>query len=428
MILQLQSLTCHTLTIAHHFYFSSHSLIILQPTASADDIWSFSSTPLYSITMTTVQATPQFFICRPEGRVTPLVAVDQLPSWLWIRGADRANPNAMISAFRGMVPREGEYDVVCRNCYSTIDNLHRSTSQRYDGPAPPPAPSPPLKQACRFSGARGPLYKTDCSLIPGASTYFRLPFVDLSGVNACVQNPYVGMCLLECPWPLNTSRLASVFPASMAAKGPFSPVGSESSSESKLNPEAADFKPLDLPAPYALPSPTRAHPLDSTIFHFESSNPESDLDSRFCPGATHTGTNEGTTMTPVRISQAMNNTSAALEQLKRSVGICRDMESYESEPSFSMSRYLVGKEGGRRPGRDDRDCRGGRVRKPRTKRMGARKVAFPGKQVNAATKRQERREKMYRNMHQNTHRNMHGRGKQSPSRYWHMRASWRARV
>ncbi|ODM14693.1 hypothetical protein SI65_09882 [Aspergillus cristatus] len=341
--------------------------------------------------------------------------MDQLPSWLWVRGADQFHPfiyPEMVLASRAMVPRDGEYDVVCRNCYSTIDNLHRSVSQSY-GPSPPPAP---VSKHANLSDPRGHC-KTKYPVMPE----LRLPFVDLSvpGVSAYVEDPYVGMCLVECPWPLSTSsRLSSVFPISMVPKGSFSPE-SDDSIGSRLNPEAVPYGP-SLPAPYALSSPTRAQPIDDAISHLSRSN------SRSVFSVGYTGANEGFTSTPAQ------KFHAALEQLKNTIGVHRDLTSpeLEPEPALPVTRYLVGKEGGRRPWKNDRHCRGGsvrkpsrrirkpsrRVRKPSIKRLSSLKVASP-RQVNAATKRQDRREKLKARIN-------HGRG--NGRRYSHR--PWRTQM
>lgn len=369
--------------------------------------------------MSTVQPVPKFCIFRPEGRFTPLIEMDQLPSWLWVRGADQFHPfiyPEMVLASRAMVPRDGEYDVVCRNCYSTIDNLHRSVSQSY-GPSPPPAPVP---KNANLSDPLGHC-KTEYPVMPG----FRLPFVDLSvpGVGAYVEDPYVGMCLVECPWLLSTSsRLSSVFPTSMVPKGSFSPE-SDDSIGSRLNPEAVPYEP-SLPAPYALSDPTWAQPIDDAISHLSRSN------SRSLFSVEYTGANEESTSTPAQkfhaaleqlkstIGVRRDLTSPELEQLRNNIDVRRDLASpeLELEPALPMTRYLVGKEGGRRPWKNDRHCRGGSVRKPSVKRLGSLKVASP-RQVNAATKRQDRREKLKARIN-------HGRG--NGRRYSHR--PWRTQM
>lgn len=372
--------------------------------------------------MSTAQPVPKFCIFRPEGRFTPLIALDELPSWLWVRGADQFHPflqPQMVLASRGMVPRDGEYDVVCRNCYSTIDNLHRSVSQSY-GPSPPPAPIP---KHANLSDSRG-----SYPVMPG----FHLPFVDvdLSRVNAYVEDPYVGMCLVECPWPLSSSRISSVFPTSMVPKGTLSPE-SDDSIGSIMDPEAIAFSPsLSLPAPYALPSPTRAQPIDDATLHLLRSDSHV-----FSVG--YTSANEESTSTPARKFHAaleqLKNTiginrdlaSPELEQLKDTIGAGRDLASPVLEPEPVMTRYLVGKEGSRRPWKDDRHGRGGGVRKPKVKRLGSLKrlsslkVTSPrqSRQVNAATKRQDRREKLKARIN-------HGRGDRR--RYAHK--PWRTQM
>ena len=366
--------------------------------------------------MSTAQPVPKFCVFRPEGRFTPLVALDELPSWLWVRGADQFHPflqPQMVLASRGMVPRDGEYDVVCRNCYSTIDNLHRSASQSY-GSSPPPASIP---KDANLSNPRG-----SYPVMPG----FHLPFVDvdLSGVNAYVEDPYVGMCLVECPWPLSSSRISSVFPTSMVSKGSFSPE-SDDSIGSILDPQAIAFSPsLSLPAPYALPSPTRAQPIDDSTLHLSRSDPN-------VFSVEYTGVNEDSTLIPARkfhaaleqlrntISVSRDLISPELEQVEDTIGAGRDLASPVLEPEPVMTRYLVSKEGDRRPWKDDRHGRGGGVRKPKVKRLDSLKVTSPrrSRQVNAATKRQDRREKLKAQIN-------HGRGDRR--RYAHK--PWRTQM
>lgn len=91
----------------------------------------FTFIPPYNI----FQPFPQFYIFRPDQRVVPLIALDELPSWLQVGNWDWNN----IATFQYMFPasfcqiaRLGEYDVICHHCCSNLDILHKSISQHSD--------------------------------------------------------------------------------------------------------------------------------------------------------------------------------------------------------------------------------------------------------------------------------------------------------
>ena len=325
--------------------------------------------------MANAQATPRFCIFRPDGTVTPLIALDQLPSWLWVRGGkwgDSSVSPGMVPAVRDVVPRDGEYDAVCYNCFSTIDPLHRSYSER-TGPSPPP-PAPPVPQLLqKFS--RG-CYPNAWHMGPESPNACRLPSYRPPGLDAGMLNPVVGMCLVNFPCPLS------------------SPSGSDSS-KSQLNPAAPDFDPQP----------------DSTAF------------------GTHCVSNEhprpSSTSVPVKQEHTCGsrNTDAALAQLKHAVAIVDDSVLSASDISNAMlgvpyGRRRFDKRRGRGRGRKlgKRKNRGiRRFRRARSKRLGVRHVSFrqdrPSRQVNSGTKRKQRREKtLGKNQGQQVHR------------YWHMTA------
>lgn len=319
--------------------------------------------------MANAQATPRFCIFRPDGTVTPLIALDQLPSWLWVRGGKWGDPSVgpgMVPAVRGVVPRDGEYDAVCYNCFSTIDPLHRSYSER-TGPSPPP-PAPPVPQLVqKFSRGcypnawyMGPQADYPILPLPESSNSCRLPSYRPPGLDAGIQNPVVGMCLVNFRCPLS------------------SPPGSDSS-KSQLNPAAPDFDPQS---------------------------------------AVSNENRQNTFRTPVKQE---HSTDAALAQLKHAVGIVDDSDLSASDISNAMlgvpyGRRRFDKRRGRGRKSGSRKNRGSRrFRRARPKRLGVRHVSFrqdrPPRQVNSATKRQERREKtLSKNQGQPVHR------------YWHMTA------
>lgn len=79
------------------------------------------------------QPFPKFYILRPDAKQVPLIPLDELPSWLQIGFLDWNDPSLymfMIPATTSIVPREGEYDVICQYCLNSVDNtLHRSASE-----------------------------------------------------------------------------------------------------------------------------------------------------------------------------------------------------------------------------------------------------------------------------------------------------------
>jgi len=86
-----------------------------------------SYTPYYS----PLQPHPRFCIFRPGGVIAPLIAIDELPSWLQIYcnlGVDTVLGLQPVTPIH--IPRNGEYDVICHHCSSSVDSLHQSVSER----------------------------------------------------------------------------------------------------------------------------------------------------------------------------------------------------------------------------------------------------------------------------------------------------------
>ncbi|KAJ6133268.1 hypothetical protein N7471_008483 [Penicillium samsonianum] len=73
---------------------------------------------------------PRFCILRPGGFWTPLIPLDELPSWLEICNWATDLYMGMYPASMTFIPREGEYDVVCHHCSHGVDSLHQSISER----------------------------------------------------------------------------------------------------------------------------------------------------------------------------------------------------------------------------------------------------------------------------------------------------------
>jgi hypothetical protein len=78
------------------------------------------------------QPFPQFYVIRPDQTAVPLVALDELPSWLQVGNWDWRDPilfHSMAPASLFLIPRMGEYDVLCHYCCSGLEILQRTISQ-----------------------------------------------------------------------------------------------------------------------------------------------------------------------------------------------------------------------------------------------------------------------------------------------------------
>ncbi|KAJ5510394.1 hypothetical protein N7453_002497 [Penicillium expansum] len=77
-----------------------------------------------------VRPRPRFCILRPGGFWTPLIPLDELPSWLEICNWAPDVYMGMYPASMAFLQREGEYDVICHHCSRGVDSLHQSVSER----------------------------------------------------------------------------------------------------------------------------------------------------------------------------------------------------------------------------------------------------------------------------------------------------------
>ena len=77
---------------------------------------------------------PHFCIFRPGGSLVPLIPVDELPAWLQICSWSPSMYMQIQPVTLSVIPRLGEYDVICHHCSSGVDSLHQSVSDRDDSP------------------------------------------------------------------------------------------------------------------------------------------------------------------------------------------------------------------------------------------------------------------------------------------------------
>ncbi|KAJ5623284.1 hypothetical protein N7490_011889 [Penicillium lividum] len=73
---------------------------------------------------------PRYCIFRPSGVATPLIAMDELPSWLQISNPSPDMYIGLQPVSPSYIPREGEYHVTCNNCSSSVSSVNQSLSDR----------------------------------------------------------------------------------------------------------------------------------------------------------------------------------------------------------------------------------------------------------------------------------------------------------
>ncbi|KAJ5886791.1 uncharacterized protein N7473_009465 [Penicillium subrubescens] len=168
----------------------------------------FHQTP-YSLSYSQVQPQPRFCIFRPGGRLAPLIPADELPSWLHIGNFGPDLTAALQPVSLSFIPREGEYDVICHHCSSSVDSLHQSTSERNsDSQSPQSATS--QTRSCPgtfFTQA------IDCDV---QAVVQPIGITGQAPVQAAVQNPYLGIYMLQMP-AISSNVMPSVMrtPAAM---------------------------------------------------------------------------------------------------------------------------------------------------------------------------------------------------------------------
>lgn len=164
------------------------------------------------------QPFPKFYIVRPDAKQVPLIPLDELPSWLQIGFLDWNDPNLymfMIPAATSIVPREGEYDVICQYCLNSVDNtLHRSASESGNDAGSSICATHNHQKATKSPSAADiaalvpqtvdnhkKIY--GLSYIPGSDkvipspTAYPGPLLQQPPFHSVLQRPIVGMCLIR---------------------------------------------------------------------------------------------------------------------------------------------------------------------------------------------------------------------------------------
>lgn len=84
----------------------------------------------YPLHFPTSRPIPRFCVFRPGGILVPLIPIDELPTWLEICNWNPDMYMGLQPVSMTFVPREGEYDIICHHCSSSLDSLHQSVSER----------------------------------------------------------------------------------------------------------------------------------------------------------------------------------------------------------------------------------------------------------------------------------------------------------
>ncbi|OOQ81780.1 hypothetical protein PEBR_43154 [Penicillium brasilianum] len=167
-------------------------------------------TPL-SLSYSHVQPRPRFCIFRPGGQLAPLIPADELPSWLHIGNFGPDLNAALQPVSLSFIPREGEYDVICHNCSSSVDSLHQSMSERNsDSQSPQSASSSSQTKSC--PGA----FFTQTAECDVQAVIQPINILSQPPIQASVQSPFLGMYMLQMP-AISSNVMQSVMrtPAAM---------------------------------------------------------------------------------------------------------------------------------------------------------------------------------------------------------------------
>lgn len=169
---------------------------------------------------------PRFCIFRPGGLLAPLIPIDELPSWVQINWS----PSMLI----GMQPvslsyisREGEYDVICRHCSSSVDSLHQSVSERNESPGSPVSHT----KSCPggfFNPHGAPEPPPDSSKDPFS---LPMPVLGQPPFDPNVLSPFGGMFMLHV-----NGLSTNAAPATAACQKAFSPQSTPSMSDPSPEP------------------------------------------------------------------------------------------------------------------------------------------------------------------------------------------------
>ncbi|KAJ5111302.1 hypothetical protein N7532_001837 [Penicillium argentinense] len=150
---------------------------------------------------------PRFCIFRPGGILVPLIPVDELPAWLEVCNLGAQMHLGVQPVSLTYIPRDGEYDIICHHCSSSVDSLHQSVSDRNaDSPRSPSShPShtnsyqPGIylvpEATCEPPSLDSKVLDPKAALASGVP----LPIIGHPPIAATLQHPYYGSYSLNIP-------------------------------------------------------------------------------------------------------------------------------------------------------------------------------------------------------------------------------------
>ncbi|KAJ5289101.1 hypothetical protein N7478_002131 [Penicillium angulare] len=185
--------------------------------------------PVYPLPFVHAQPRPRFCVFRPGGLLAPLIPVDELPSWLQVCNWSPDMFMGLQPVSLSYIPREGEYDVICHHCSSSVDSLHQSISERNEESESPPssASQPKSCPGAFFNSAPAGGGGSSVAKIPMG---FPFPVLGQPPFSATLQSPLLGV--YGANFPAMASQMPS--PSSAPPKSPNIPRSSSSSSEGHL--------------------------------------------------------------------------------------------------------------------------------------------------------------------------------------------------
>ncbi|CAG8899043.1 unnamed protein product [Penicillium egyptiacum] len=139
---------------------------------------------------------PRFCILRPGGFWTPLIPLDELPSWLEICNWAPDMYMGMYPASMTFIPREGEYDVVCHHCSHGVDSLHQSVSER-EASSVAASNAASAKDGPEHNTSPNAQHNDTVSLPTVLHHGSQNHFLEQPPFSAMLQTPFVGMCVVD---------------------------------------------------------------------------------------------------------------------------------------------------------------------------------------------------------------------------------------
>ncbi|KAJ5161128.1 hypothetical protein N7492_006520 [Penicillium capsulatum] len=353
----------------------------------------------YALPFSHPQPRPRFCIFRPGGLLAPLIPIDELPSWLQICNWTPDMFMGLQPVSLSYIPREGEYDVICHHCSSSVDSLHQSISERNEDS---PQSTSSQTKSCPGAFITGPVVEGSPAL-PKVPPGVPCQILGQPPFHAALQNPFLGLYMLGMPG----------MPASVAepvpVQKPPSSVASRSSSTESVHSEVHESlvglhktrsdtpaTSIDLGEPDTLPdlSPDTQKKISQAI--------AASLCSVSAAGSI------ASTRSLTAMVEQLRQRMAEREHASKSARPCVRLSeaSFKSSPAQTTSKKPQSWARRRTKGRRRRAAK---KKSAVSKTYPAPAVEKP-EQVNSSTKRRDRRERMN---HQHNESNSGG-------QYWHM--------